>query len=59
MNTNFTEALLDLKKAKSVQEWNQTREKWAFIITSQELANIDSKGFIVEVLGKDLDASLN
>jgi hypothetical protein len=58
-NNNFTEALTELKTAKSVTQWNEIRERWVDILEREELAEIDSSGLIVQVLGRDVDASLN
>ena len=58
-NNNFTEALTELKTAKSVDQWNEIRYKWVDIISTQELAEIDSCGLIVQVLGREVNASLN
>jgi hypothetical protein len=58
-NNNFTEALTELKTAKSVDQWNEIRYRWVDILEREELAEIDSSGLIVQVLGRDVDASLN
>jgi hypothetical protein len=58
-NNNFTEALTELKTAKSVDQWNEIRYRWVDILGREELAEIDSSGLIVQVLGRDVDASLN
>lgn len=50
--TTFDKAVADLKKVKSVNEWNEVRASYVSILTRQELAKIDS-GLIIEVLGKD------
>ena len=55
MNDNVLEAIRSLKLAKDVTDWNIIRETFVSILSTQELAIIDSSGLIVEVLGKDTD----
>ena len=58
-NNNFTEALTELKTAKSVDQWNEIRYRWVDVLDREQLAEIDSSGLIVQVLGRDIDTSLN
>ncbi len=47
----FNEAIIELKETKSVEEWNEIRDKYKRFVTTKELAFIDASGLITEVLG--------
>lgn len=55
---NNTEALIEMRKSTSVQDWNRRREKVLNKISLTQWEDslhyeIDGKGLIVEVLGVD------
>ena len=53
MSQKFYNAIAALKEVKSVEEWNEMRDRYKRFLNQQELAFIDASGLITEVLGKD------
>jgi hypothetical protein len=47
------EAIAKLKQVKTVNEWNNVRSQYRDILTRAELFEIDGRGLIVQVLGRD------
>ena len=47
------QAINELSKVKSVEEWNEVRAKYVKNLTTEELAKVDGEGLIVKILGRD------
>jgi hypothetical protein len=49
------QAINELSRVKSVEEWNEVRAKYVKNknLTREELAKVDSEGLIVKILGRD------
>lgn len=47
------EAIQELSRAKSVQHWNLIRSTVVDKLSRKDMADIDSSGLIVQVLGAD------
>jgi hypothetical protein len=47
------EAIAKLKQVKTVNEWNNVRSQYRDRLTRAELFEIDGRGLIVQVLGRD------
>lgn len=57
MNLLLQNAIIELSKSTSVDEWNQIRSTYVKKLNKQELYEIDGKGLIVKTLGVDEDCN--
>lgn len=53
MQTNCDQVIENLKKVKTVKEWNEVREQAKDSLPLSDLIKIDQSGLIVDVLGAD------
>lgn len=51
--TNKEKAIAALRDAKTIDQWNEIRDKNKAFLTMAELNEIDQSRLIVEVLGQD------